>query len=189
MDITSLDINSTAESNSADTSLVTVLSHYGYHTKDMMHMKTNSLEIAKWDLVSGLCYNPILGFIKASMILLYLRLGGTKKGVRLACYGLLTLTLSLTLALDLADAFECTPVAYVWNSRAMDLAAQKAQNATEQKFIPGFGYITGFKNGKYVTGGHCFDRAMFIMVAAGLAILTDLMILCIPVYMVRNNHD
>lgn len=152
-----------------------------------MQMKSHALEVAKWNVVSGLCYNPILGFIKASMILLYLRLGGTKKGVRLACYGLLTLTLSLTLALDLADAFECTPVSYIWNSRAMDLAAQKAQNATEQIFVPGFGYMSGFKDGKYVRGGKCFNTAMFIMVAAALAILTDLMILCIPVYMVRNN--
>jgi hypothetical protein len=150
-------------------------------------MTTKPVALAKWSLVSGLCYNPILGFIKASMILLYLRLGGTKRGVRMACYGLLTLTLSLTLALDLADAFECSPVAYVWNSRAMDLAVQKAQNATEEMFIPGFGMISGFKNENYVTGGTCFDRALFIMVAAGLAILTDLMILCIPVYMVRNN--
>jgi hypothetical protein len=150
-------------------------------------MKSNPVELAKWNLVSGLCYNPILGFIKASMILLYLRLGGTKKGVRMACYGLLTLTLSLTLALDLTDGFECTPVSYVWNYMAMDLAAQKAQNATEQIFIPGYEMISGFKDGKYITGGQCFNRALFIMVAAGLAILTDLMILCIPVYMMRRH--
>jgi len=151
-----------------------------------MHLPSHPLELAKWNLVSGLCYNPILGFIKASMILLYLRLGGTKKGVRMACYGLLSLTLSLTLALSLADAFECSPVSYVWNGRAMDLAAQKAQNATEVVFIPGYGPVSGFKNGVYVRGGQCFNRAMFIMIAAGLAILTDLMILCIPIYMVRN---
>jgi Fungal rhodopsin domain len=152
-----------------------------------MKMPIDRLSQAKWNLVSGLCYNPILGFIKASMILLYLRLGGTKKGVRMACYGLLALTLSLMLALDLADAFECTPFDYVWNNEAMDLAAQKAQNATEEYLIPGYGMLSGFKDGKYVFGGHCFDRSMFIMVAAGLAILTDLMILCIPVYMVRGN--
>ena len=104
----------------------------------------------------------------------------------MACYGLLSLTLSLTLALSLADAFECSPVSYVWNGRAMDLAAQKAQNATEVVFIPGYGPVSGFKNGVYVRGGQCFNRAMFIMIAAGLAILTDLMILCIPIYMVRN---
>jgi hypothetical protein len=69
----------------------------------------------------------------------------------------------------------------------MDLAAQNAQNATEQAFILGYGYISGSKDGKYVTGGKCFDRAMLFMVAAGLAILTDLIILCIPVYMMRNN--
>jgi hypothetical protein len=172
--------------DSTDIPSVTILAHYGYHLSDVLHLPPHPLELAKWDLVSGLCYNPILGFIKASMILLYLRLGGTKKGVRMACYGLLSLTLSLLVALDLADAFECSPVSYVWNSRAMDLAAQKAQNATEEVFFPGYGYVTGFKHGVYVTGGHCFDTAMFIMVAAGLAILTDLMILCIPVYMVRT---
>jgi hypothetical protein len=149
-------------------------------------MAYDSVLVAKWNLASGLCYNPILGFIKASMILLYLRLGGTKQGVRMACYGLLFLTLSLTLALDLADAFECTPFNYTWNSRAMDLAAQKAQGANETVLIPGYGPLSGFKDGKYVTGGKCFDRPKFILVAAGLAILTDMLILCIPVYMVRS---
>lgn len=104
----------------------------------------------------------------------------------MACYGLLFLTLSLTLALDLADAFECTPFDYTWNSRAMDLAAQKAQGANETVIIPGYGPVSGFKDGKYVTGGKCFDRPKFVLVAAGLAILTDMLILCIPVYMVRN---
>lgn len=151
-----------------------------------MQMPIDRLAQNKWNLVTGLCYNPILGFIKASMILLYLRIGGTKKGVRMTCYGLLALTLSLMLALDLADAFECTPFDYVWNQEAMDLAAQKAQNATEEVFFPGYGWVSGFKDGNYVYGGHCFNRPMFIMIAAGLAILTDLMILCIPVYMVSQ---
>ncbi len=104
----------------------------------------------------------------------------------MVCYGLLFLTLSLTLALDLADAFACTPFDYTWNSRAMDLAAQKAQGANETVYIPGYGLLSGFKDGKYVVGGKCFDIVTFVLVAAGLAIFTDIIVFCIPVYMVRN---
>ena len=149
-------------------------------------MKTHTVLLAQWEMASGLSYNPILGLIKASMILLYLRLGGTKRGVRVACYGLLILTLSLTVSLDLAALLQCMPVSYAWNSFNLDREAQKAQNATEVIAVPGYGPVSGFKNGKYVFGGRCYNRFKFVLVAAALAIATDLLILCIPVYMVRT---
>lgn len=153
----------------------------------MINMKTNPVELAKWELASGMCYNPILGLVKASMILLYLRLGGTKRGVKIACYGLLFLTLSLTVSLELADLLQCMPISYAWDNLALDRAAQEAQNATEVVILPGYGPVSGFKNGKYVYGGRCYDRVKFVMVAAALAIGTDLLILCIPVYMVGTH--
>jgi len=123
----------------------------------------------------GLCYNPILGFIKASIILIYLRLGVTKQGMRVACYGLLFLTLGLTLALDLADAFECALFEYTWNSRAMDLAAQKAQGANETVTVPGYGPILESKDRKYFAGRKCFDRPKFVLaVAAGDVVVVEL---------------
>jgi hypothetical protein len=47
-------------------------------------------------------------------------------------------------------------------------------------YIPGYGLLSGFK------GGKCFGRPTLVLVAAGLAILADVLISCIPVYVVSN---
>ena len=137
-------------------------------------------------IANSLCYNPILGFVKASMILLYLRLGGTKDGVRIACYLLLFINFALTISIFAADALQCLPFEYNWNALAMDLAAQKAAGANEPGMTPYGPVPSGFKDGRYVTGGKCFNQIDFLMIAAGLTIFTDLLILAIPIYMVYD---
>lgn len=71
-----------------------------------------------------LFYNPVLGLVKASMILLYLRLGGTKKGVRTGCYVLLFVVFGHAFGTTVADLLQCLPIAYNWDRVAMDQAAQ-----------------------------------------------------------------
>ena len=137
-------------------------------------------------IANSLCYNPILGFVKASMILLYLRLGGTKDGVRIGCYLLLFINFALTISIFVADALQCLPFEYNWNALAMDLAAQKAAGANEPGMTPYGPVPSGFKDGRYVTGGKCFNQIDFLMIAAGLTIFTDLLILAIPIYMVYD---
>jgi hypothetical protein len=74
----------------------------------------------------------------------------------------------------------------MWNNVAMDLAAQKAAGATDPGMTPYGPVLSGFKDGKYVAGGTCFQRVDFILIIAGLSILTDILILCIPIYMVYD---
>jgi hypothetical protein len=144
------------------------------------------LTFLKWMLVNEVAYNPILAFVKSSMILLYLRLGGAKDGVRKACYAMLVFNISCATSNFVACFLQCLPVEYQWNYMAMDAAAQAAAGATDPGIGPYGPMPTGFKDGKYIAGGTCFQRVDFIMIVAGLSILTDVLILCIPIYMVYD---
>lgn len=140
----------------------------------------------KWAMFDSLCYNPILGFIKASMILLYLRLGGVRQSVRYASYAFLCINFALMISIFFVDMFQCVPFSYNFYAAGMDLAAQIKANATDPG-IGTYGPVTsGFKDGKYVTGGKCINTISFLMITAGLTIFTDLLVLCIPIYMVKD---
>lgn len=142
-------------------------------------------EYARVSFINTLFYNPVLGLVKASMILLYLRLGRTKKGVRVGCYILLFAIFGHTLGTSIADFLQCLPIAYNWDRVAMDRAAQLAAGANQPGILGGFPWPTGFKDGKYVTGGQCFNLEYFLLISSALSIFTDLLMLMIPVYMVR----
>lgn len=142
--------------------------------------------IWKYLYANGITYNPTLGLIKASMILLYLRLGGTKTGVRTACYVLFIFNFLFITGALVTDIFQCWPMSYIWNRRAMDRAAQLAVGATDPGTYRGRHLLNGFKNGQYVKGGDCIDMANFLLVTAGISIFTDVLILLIPVYMVYD---
>jgi hypothetical protein len=142
--------------------------------------------ILEYLYVNGITYNPILGLIKASMILLYLRLGGTKTGVRTACYVLFVFNFLFITGALITDIFQCWPMTYIWNRRAMDKAAQAIAGATDPGNYRGRQLLTGFKDGAYVKGGDCIDMGNFLLITAGISIFTDLLILLIPVYMVYD---
>lgn len=165
---------------------MTQLAHYGYHMADAEKMPYNYSEFNRVSFVNTLFYNPVLGLVKASMILLYLRLGGTKRGVRFGCYILLVVVFAHALGTTMADLVQCLPIPYNWDRLAMDRAAQLAAGANEPGMTPYGPWPTGFKDGKYVVGGHCFNLEDFILVSSGLSILTDLLMLFIPIYMVYD---
>lgn len=170
----------------ADLPKVTQYAHYGYRREDQHRFRYDFVLIWKWLYVNGITYNPILGLIKASMILLYLRLGGTKTGVRIACYVLFVFNIGFTTGAIIADIFQCLPISYIWDRRSMDLAAQAAAGANQPGILRGYPVPTGFKNGDYIEGGECINMPNFLLITAGISIFTDLMILLIPVYMVYD---
>ncbi len=57
----------------------------------------------------------------------------------------------------------------------MDIAAQKAAGADP---------LTGMKDGVLILGGKCFQQRNFYVATAGLSLLTDLMVMVIPIWMV-----
>lgn len=57
---------------------------------------------------------PLLVLVKISALLFLLRLGGTKRSVRLACNTLIALCLAQLLAFLPATIFMCEPVQFTW---------------------------------------------------------------------------
>ncbi len=165
---------------------MTQLAHFGYHVADAVKMPYNYREYNLDSFVNTLFYFPVLGLVKASMILLYLRLGGTKRGVRISCFVLLFVIFGTTIATSIADLLQCLPIPYNWDKPAMDRAAQVAAGANQPGILPFGPWPTGFKDGVYITGGHCFNLQAFLLITSGLSILTDISMLLIPIYMVYD---
>lgn len=108
------------------------------------------------------------------MIFFLLRIGNTHRIARISLWIALALNLALAISIMFACAFQCTPARYVYAAAEMDLAAQKAAGADSE----------GMLNGEKVKGGHCFHQVQFFLGSAGLAVLTDLIVLAIPTVIV-----
>lgn len=151
----------------------------GLHILDIIATTPTNLDEQvisnKWNIANQLLYNPILAFVKISIICLYLRLCGNKRELRLACYGILIFNAMLLVATFIADVFQCLPFEYNWNKPYMDIDARKAAGADP---------VTGMLNGVVVMGGKCFHQSDFYVATAGLGLLTDIMVMTIPVAMV-----
>lgn len=164
--------------------LVARFAHFGFHLVDVEHMPTNIVATSKWSYINGITTAPVLGLVKSSMILLYIRLGNAKREAQIASYILFWFNTGLYFCVFLVWSFRCRPMRYVWDSMAMDQVAQIRANATEPG-VGAFGPIpTGFKDGKYVTGGTCVNFEDLVIVTGALGLLTDFLILLIPIYMV-----
>lgn len=85
-------------------------------------------------------------------------------------WALTAVNLALLIAIFLADLFQCTPLRYIYNAPAMDMAAQKAAGADEN----------GMKHGVPVQGGICINQIAFFLGSAGFTIITDIWLLSIP---------
>ncbi|KAL1836604.1 hypothetical protein VTJ49DRAFT_4879 [Mycothermus thermophilus] len=67
-----------------------------------------------WSYMNRLFYMPLLVLVKISALLFLLRLGGTKRLVRLSCKALIALLIAQLLAFLPATIFMCQPVEYAW---------------------------------------------------------------------------
>lgn len=129
----------------------------------------------KYNFANQIIYNPILSFVKASVIFFLLRVGNSNRTVRIWLWATLSINLASGIAIFFACAFQCSPARYVYGYPEMDLAAQKAAGAD----------IYGKVNGVLVEGGHCKpSRVPFFLGTAGFNVLTDLLVLAIPTVIV-----
>jgi hypothetical protein len=100
--------------------------------------------------MNRLCYTPLLVLVKISALLFLLRLGGTKRLVRLSCKALIAL-LVVQLAVFLpANILMCYPVQFAW-----------------------LGPAAGTK-------GKCFQADMFFLSLAVINVVTDILTLLVP---------
>ncbi|KFY90469.1 hypothetical protein V500_05168 [Pseudogymnoascus sp. VKM F-4518 (FW-2643)] len=153
----------------------TLYTWQGYHKADIPKLSIEQQVIGgKYNIANQLLYNPILSLVKASVIFFLLRIGNTHRVARISLWIALALNLALAVSIMFACAFQCTPARYVYAAAEMDLAAQKAAGADSD----------GMLNGEKVKGGHCFHQVQFFLGSAGLAVLTDLIVLAIPTVIV-----
>jgi hypothetical protein len=154
--------------------------HFGYLMKDIAEIFNDSpdeIMVAQlWGFTNQLLYNPILSFIKLSMLLLYLRLGGNKPKIRIACYSLSGLIVALMVGIFFADLFQCQPFRYTYDFSRMDKVAQIAAGAD----------ANGMVNGVVIKGGQCIKQVEFFLSSAAFTTLTDLFVLAVPIFMVYD---
>tara|TARA_R110002060_G_scaffold46160_2_gene57421 strand:- start:13 stop:594 length:582 start_codon:yes stop_codon:yes gene_type:complete len=153
----------------------TFITWQGYHKKDIPKLSVNQIiRGQKYNLVNQLLYNPILALVKASVMLFLIRIGNTKKFVKYSLYFAQALNLALAIAIFFADAFQCTPARYMYEKIRMDADARKAAGAD----------ANGQVDGVTIYGGTCIDQIQFFLVSAGLAVLTDVIVVIIPTVIV-----
>ncbi|OBT65874.1 hypothetical protein VE03_05433 [Pseudogymnoascus sp. 23342-1-I1] len=153
----------------------TLYTWQGYHKADIPKLSIEQQVIGgKYNIANQLLYNPILSFVKASVIFFLLRIGNTHRIARISLWVALALNLALAISIMFACAFQCTPARYVYAAAEMDRAAQIAAGADSD----------GKVNGEVVKGGHCIHQIQFFLSSAGLTVLTDLIVLAIPTVIV-----
>lgn len=157
--------------------MYTKVTMQGYHVGDVPKMSIGRQVLGqRYNLANQLLYHPIMSVVKASVILFLLRIDDKRRRVDWSLKALFVFNLALMVGTFFADLFQCTPLHYTYDYPAMDLAAQKAAGADEE----------GMLNGKEIKGGYCIDQVGFFLAAAGLAVLTDVLILIIPMIMVKD---
>jgi hypothetical protein len=71
-----------------------------------------------WTYLVQVLYQPILSAVKASVLVFMLRLGGTKRSMRWACWILLVINVLMMFSLTIAAIFQCYPVQKFWDRTA-----------------------------------------------------------------------
>jgi hypothetical protein len=123
------------------------------------------VEADKWNMAQQLLYNPILCLVKASALVFLIRLGDQRTLVYWSLHGLWWFNMGHMVSVFFAALTQCLPIHMYWDHYYTD------------KNI----------NGKVVNPNYeCYDMATFSLVIAGLAILTDILILLVPVAMMWN---
>ncbi|KAF4982315.1 hypothetical protein FZEAL_2044 [Fusarium zealandicum] len=90
------------------------LSYVGWHTKDI----PPSMDPAPglwWFYLAQMIYNPILAFVKASVLVFLLRLGGQKKSVRWVIQGLNLFNALHAISVFFVALLQCIPIEANWN--------------------------------------------------------------------------
>jgi hypothetical protein len=124
------------------------LAYFGWHQVDVPpYDPTPGMW---WFYLAQLFYNPILAFVKASVLCFLLRLGGQKPGVKYAIYFLNTFNGLQAVAIFLVAALQCLPVSANW-----DMAVKADPNTK------------------------CIDNSFHVIISC-ITILTDLAVIILP---------
>ncbi|VTT65801.1 unnamed protein product, partial [Fusarium fujikuroi] len=88
--------------------------YFGFYTKDLP--KSYDIRpVLFYNWLMQVLYNPILALVKSSVLFFLLRLGGHKRNVRWAIYGLNALNIVLMIAIFLNVVFQTIPINAFWD--------------------------------------------------------------------------
>lgn len=140
--------------------------HFGYHVWDLPKPSVHTEILAQQlNMAQQLLYNPVLCIVKASVIIFLLRLGDLRRRVRWPLLALFWFNLGHMISVFFAALTQCLPIHMYWDHYKTDRVV----------------------NGQVVNPHyHCFEEEDFSLTTAGLAIFTDVLILCIPIVMMWN---
>lgn len=91
------------------------LNYYGWYAVDVPEDFDRAPGMW-WFYLAQLFYNPVLAFVKASVLLFLLRLGGQKLAARYAIYALFAFNALQAIAIFLVATLQCLPIAANWDS-------------------------------------------------------------------------
>ncbi|OQN98712.1 hypothetical protein B0A48_15378 [Cryoendolithus antarcticus] len=132
---------------------------FGYHVVDIPKLSLEETILAtKYSLAQQVLYNPVLGLVKASMVVFFLRLGDRRKAIKWTLLVFGAINIGHMISVFIAALFQCIPVSAYWN---------------RYRPVPPDDF-------------QCIDEKAFSLVTAGLAILTDVVVLLIPMAMLWN---
>ncbi|KAI3544972.1 hypothetical protein CABS03_09907 [Colletotrichum abscissum] len=90
------------------------LMYFGYHAVDVPQ-PFNSSPAMWWFFMAQMFYNPVLAFVRASILVFLLRLGGQKPGVRWTIHGLNIANAAMATAIFLVALLQCLPIEANWD--------------------------------------------------------------------------
>lgn len=144
-----------------------VLTHQGDHIWNIPPPTVEeNVEATKWNMAQQLIYNPILCIVKASILVFLLRLGDSRMSIYWTLQGLRWFNLGHMIATFFGALTQCLPIHMYWD-----------HFYTDQTMPDGTVVNPNYK---------CFNMAAFSLITAGIAILTDILILLVPVAMMWN---
>jgi structural maintenance of chromosome 2 len=141
-----------------------VVRHIGFHIWEVPHRSIEDQVFSlKLSMAQQLLYTLILCLVKASTLLFFLRLGDQRRVIRYSLKALFVFNFGQMVAVFVSALTQCRPIHMFWDHPRTDRNTDG-----------------GILNSDYT----CFNAEAFAMVNGGLGILTDILILMIPIAMV-----
>ncbi|KAF2464846.1 uncharacterized protein BDR25DRAFT_93388 [Lindgomyces ingoldianus] len=142
-----------------------ILSHTGYHVYDIPKQTVaQQVDTLKWSFAVQLFYHPMMGAIRASIIMFLFRVKDKRWFIQFALHIVFWINIGYMVSTTFVNIFQCNPVHYTY------MRPQEDQELNA--------------NGKVIKHGKCIDSLSFILASCGLSIFMDLIIIPIPTAMV-----
>ncbi|RMZ73526.1 putative chromosome segregation cut14 [Pyrenophora seminiperda CCB06] len=143
-----------------------ILSGTGYHIYDLPKKSIPSQLVAiRWNFAVQMMYHPLMGLIRASIVMFLFRMKDTRRRIRYPLHAVFWLNIVYSVGATIANLFQCSPASYAWSRPAMDKIGA---------------------DGKVILGGTCIDTRTFVLTSCALSIFMDIIIMPIPSIMVWN---